>query len=225
MYEPSQRYAPPAGIEGIPTCTRWLLISNVAVFLLMTLTSLGPYLFAYGALFPTGGMSQIVYQDVVIRSTFQPWQVLTYGWLHGGIGHLVMNMFGVFMFGSVIERVWGQRRFFVYYLVCIVGAAVTQLLLQANGPTVGASGGLFGLLLAFGLMFPNQPLLILFVPVPVKAKWAVLGYGAVELFFGLSGQWSGVAHFAHLGGMVSGLLLLLFWTNRLPVKPRPGKLW
>ncbi|MGF1453243.1 MAG: rhomboid family intramembrane serine protease [Opitutales bacterium] len=212
MSLPESPCAPPTSLGGIPTATRWILSSNLLVFAAQLL-GYSNWLLSWGALWPLDS------------GYFRPWQLVTYGWLHGGIGHIAVNMIGVFMFGSVIERVWGAQRFLVFYLACVIGAALTQLALIPQGLTIGASGGLFGLLLAFGLMFPNERLLILFFPFPVKAKWVVIGYGAVELFLGLSGSWQGVAHFAHLGGMLTGLLLILFWTDRLPIKPRPGKLW
>ena len=117
-----------------------------------------------------------------------------------------------------MEHTWGPARFAVYYFVCVIGAALVQLLvtspLVAGGtgaPTLGASGGVFGILLAFGLMFPEQRILLLFPPIPIRAKWFVLIYGIVELVFGVTGTMSGVAHFAHLGGMVFGLALIVWW--------------
>ncbi len=224
MHEPSPQYAPPQSVNRLPTATRWVLISNIALFGLF-FVGFQPWLIAYGALFSWGEPTQVLIDRVLVTSQFQLWQLVTYGWLHGGLAHLLLNMFGVFMFGSVIERVWGTKRFFVYYVACIVGAGLVQQVVVSEGLTVGASGGLFGLLLAFGLMFPRQPLYFLFIPFPIQARWAVLIYGGVELVLGLSNTWQGIAHFAHLGGMGTGLLLLLFWTNRLPLKPRPGHLW
>ncbi len=152
------------------------------------------------------------------ETLFRFWQVVSYGWLHGSFQHWAVNMFGVFMFGKVIEAVWGSWRFLVYYLVCVIGAAITQLAVPFFGgiaaPTVGASGGLFGLLLAFGVMFPNQKILLLIPPIPLKAKYFVVGYGALELFLGISGTRTGIAHFAHLGGMVFGLFFIWIWKAR-----------
>jgi membrane associated rhomboid family serine protease len=132
------------------------------------------------------------------------------------------------MFGTLIELVWGSRRFLVYYFTCVVGAAIVHLAvlaLMSSGPvdpipTVGASGGVFGILLAFGLRFPNQYILLLIPPIPIKAKYFVVIFGAVELYFGITGTQAGVAHFAHLGGMAAGLLLILYWRGKLPWKPR-----
>jgi membrane associated rhomboid family serine protease len=131
-------------------------------------------------------------------------------------------MYALWLFGSRLEYLWGARRFAIYYLTCVVGAALTQLvvselaLLQGTPayPVLGASGGVFGLLLAFGLLFPETELLLLFPPIPIKAKWFVLGYGVIELFAGVTGTVEGVAHFAHLGGMLTGWLLLSYWLGR-----------
>ena len=146
---------------------------------------------------------------------FWPWQLVTYGFLHGSLMHLFLNMFALYMFGPLIERAWGKRRFLVYYFVCLVGAGLVQLtvtyLTGAPRPTIGASGAVFGLLLAFGMMYPNERILLIFPPIPLKAKWFVLAYGALTLFFGMTGTMAGVAHFAHLGGMIFGLGLILFW--------------
>jgi len=154
---------------------------------------------------------------------FQPWQLITYAFLHGSFNHLFFNMFAVWMFGTPLERAWGSQRFATYYAVCVLGAAVAQIAVQQTSgdvyPTVGASGGVFGLLLAYGVMWPNNRIFLIFFPVPVKAKWFVLLYGMAELLFGLTGTMPGVAHFAHLGGMVFGVVLLWKWGWR------PGMSW
>ncbi len=154
---------------------------------------------------------------------FQPWQVLTYGFLHGGFNHLFFNMFAVWMFGTPLEQAWGSQRFASFYMVCVLGAAVAQIVVQqlTGGiyPTIGASGGVFGLLLAYGVMWPNNRMFLIFLPIPIKAKWFVLIYGAVELVFGVTGAMPGIAHFAHLGGMVFGAGLLWKWGWR------PGMTW
>jgi membrane associated rhomboid family serine protease len=146
---------------------------------------------------------------------FAPWQLISYGFLHGGLMHLFLNMFALYMFGPLIERAWGSRRFLIYYFVCLIGAGLVQLLVTylmgAPRPTIGASGAMFGLLLAFGMMYPNERILLIFPPIPMKAKWFVIGYGALTLFFGMTGTMAGVAHFAHLGGMLFGLVLILYW--------------
>jgi membrane associated rhomboid family serine protease len=157
---------------------------------------------------------------------FAPWQLVTYAFLHGGMTHLFFNMFALWMFGSQIELRWGARRFAFYYLFCVIGAGALQLMISTSAaksgmiyPTIGASGGVFGVLLAFGMMFPNQRIVLLFPPIPIKAKWFVLGYGVLELWMGITGTQPGIAHFAHLGGMLFGLVLILYWRGKLPVRP------
>lgn len=146
---------------------------------------------------------------------FAPWQLVSYGFLHGGLAHLFFNMFALYMFGRPIESAWGTRRFLIFYFVCLVGAGLVQLVVAAVSgqvyPTIGASGAVFGLLLAFGMMYPNSTIMLLIPPIPMKAKWFVIGYGLLTLFFGMTGTMSGIAHFAHLGGMLFGLALILFW--------------
>ena len=150
---------------------------------------------------------------------FAPYQLVSYGFLHGSFNHLFFNMFAVWMFGTPLERSWGSRRFATYYLVCVVGAAIIQLAVQLfeGGvyPTIGASGGVFGLLLAYGVMWPENRIFLIFLPVPIKAKWFVLIYGGVELMLGFTRAMPGIAHFAHLGGMIFGAVLLYKWGWRL----------
>jgi membrane associated rhomboid family serine protease len=150
---------------------------------------------------------------------FQAWQVVTYAFLHGGFTHLLFNMFALYMFGPEIERLVGSKRFAVYYGVCVVTAALTQLavLHLEDGPsiaTVGASGGIFGLLLAYGLAFPHRKLMLIFPPIPMPAWLFVTLYGLLEIYLGVSGRAAGVAHFAHLGGMIGGFVLILYWRNQ-----------
>jgi len=146
---------------------------------------------------------------------FMPWQVITYAFLHGGMAHLAFNMLGVFMFGSDLERVWGPRRYLAFYLVSAVAAAITQLLFAgASGtfaPTIGASGAVFGLLLGFAMVFPRRIIVPLIPPIPMRAPIFVAIYGVLELILGVTGTQEGVAHFAHLGGMVGGYLMLRYW--------------
>ncbi|ULB35433.1 MULTISPECIES: rhomboid family intramembrane serine protease [Proteiniphilum] len=160
---------------------------------------------------------------------FRIYQLVTYMFLHDpySFSHVFFNMFAVFMFGRTLEQVWGSRRFIAYYLVTGIGAGLVQMLIiyfriQAilpqemfslvNSVTVGASGAVFGILLAFGMLFPNAQLFIIPFPFPIKAKWFVIGYGLLELFFGVANR-SGdnVAHFAHLGGMLFGIFMILYW--------------
>jgi membrane associated rhomboid family serine protease len=150
---------------------------------------------------------------------FWPWQVVSYGFLHFDFNHLFFNMLGLWMFGGELEQVWGHKRFLVFFFASVVAAALTQLLVNAvlgsGAPTVGASGGLFGLLLAFAMIFPNRIILLFFV-IPMKAKWLVALYGVIELYQGVYVLNSGVAHFAHLGGMLGGLLTLRYWRGQAP---------
>ncbi len=152
------------------------------------------------------------------NSPFAIWQVVTYSFLHGGLPHLFFNMFALWMFGRNIEWLMGSRRFLVYYLACVVGAAVVQLIVASTQtsiyPTIGASGGVFGILLAFGMAFPNRMIVLLIPPIPMKAKYFVILYGLLELYFGMTGIAPGVAHFAHLGGMLFGYLLIQYWRRQ-----------
>jgi len=189
----------------IPPVTQALLLANVAIFFLGEL--LGPGLLSTFALWPieSGG--------------FLPWQVVSYSFLPGNFNPLFFNMLGLWMFGSELEHLWGQRRFLVFYFASVIAAALTQLLvnylLGTGGPTIGASGGLFGLLLAFAVLFPNRTILLFFV-IPMKAKWLALLYGVLELYQGVYVMSSGVAHFAHLGGMLGGYLTLRYWRGQAP---------
>ena len=164
---------------------------------------------------------------------FRPYQYLSHMFMHGSITHIFFNMFALWMFGRVLESVWGSKRFLIYYLVTGLGAAALHTLvlwLQMGNlateaqafintpsidiPTVGASGAVFGVLLAFGMLFPNTRLMLLFPPIPIKAKWFVIGYGVIELFAGVLNQpGDNIAHFAHLGGMIFGFLLIKFWNK------------
>ncbi len=154
---------------------------------------------------------------------FKLYQVVTYMFMHADINHLFFNMFSLWMFGRTLEQVMGQKRFLTYYMVCGIFAGLIQIAVSyathSLTPTVGASGSVFGLLLAFGVMFPNTVIMLLIPPIPIKAKWFVMIYGVIELFLGVSGRQIGVAHFAHLGGMIGGYLLLMYW-KRVNSRPR-----
>lgn len=150
--------------------------------------------------------------------SFYPWQVLTYGFLHSKymFAHILFNMFALFMFGSDIERLFGPKRYLVYYIVCVIGAAVMHLIVVTAAhlppaPVVGASGGVFGILLAYGMAFPHRKLFIIPIPIPLPAWLLVTGYGAIELYLGITQTSQGVAHFAHLGGMATGFVLIRYW--------------
>ena len=210
----------------LPPVTQALLIANGALFLLQSL--LGQTTFEAFMLWPPSGL----FDPFSPGQNFQPWQLLTYGFLHGSIGHLLFNMLALYMFGAPLELTWGPRRFLAYYLICVVGAGLCQLAVgwwsvSSGGPvyaTVGASGGVFGLLLAYGMLFPNQRVMLLFPPIPMKARTLVILYGLFELGVGLTGLQPGVAHFAHLGGMLFGWLLIRYWRGQPPFggsKPKP----
>jgi len=189
-----------------------LLVANILLFFVNA--ALGNSLDGWFALWPLG----LLGPDSVYRLAppFMPWQLVSYAFLHGGWLHLGLNMYALWMFGRELEYIWGPRRFAIYYFACVVGAAlahlvVAEFLLMQGGqayPVIGASGGVFGLLLAFGMLFPRVQLMLLFPPIPIEARWFVIGYGAIELFAGVTGSAEGVAHFAHLGGMFTGWLLL-----------------
>ncbi|MBS1218281.1 MAG: rhomboid family intrarane serine protease [Proteobacteria bacterium] len=196
----------------MPPVTRLLLIANVAVFLLQFV--FGDLLIVWFALWPFNTPAEF-------GAGFLPWQVLTYGFLHGGLVHIGFNMLALYMFGGQIEQVFGSRRFLIYYLGCVFSAALAQLAMSALSgsppfPTVGASGGVFGLLLAYGLFFPRRTVMLLFPPIPMPAWLFVTLYGLLELYLGVTGTAAGIAHFAHLGGMLGGYLLIRQWRRRPP---------
>lgn len=143
---------------------------------------------------------------------FKPYQLVTHMFAHGGFFHLFFNMFVLWMFGSMLERVWGPKRFFIFYFACGLAAGVAHLLLQ-NAPAVGASGAIMGLFAAFAYLFPNTQLIIFPFPVPVKAKYAVAIMAAFDLFGGVNSAGSNIAHFAHLGGLAMGFILVLIWNK------------
>lgn len=140
---------------------------------------------------------------------FHLWQPITYMFMHAGLDHIFFNMFALWMFGYILENYWGTRRFLFYYFVCGVGAGLLNLLFAGVNPTVGASGAVYGILLAFGMLFPEERIYLYFL-LPIKAKWFVIGYAVIELLLGVSSM-DGIAHFAHLGGMLFGLLMILYW--------------
>jgi membrane associated rhomboid family serine protease len=191
----------------IPPLTRALMIACTVIFMLQQVV----FLSGVFALWPIGS------------GNFLPWQLVSYAFLHGGMGHLFFNMLGLWMFGSELERVWGQQRYWQFLLAGVLTAALAQLIITAlagsNVPTVGASGALYALLLAFGMLFPNRVIMPLFPPIPMKARTFVIVFGALELLLGLMDV-GGVAHFAHLGGMVGGFLMIRFWRGQSPFGSR-----
>jgi membrane associated rhomboid family serine protease len=154
-----------------------------------------------------------------VAGAFRFWQLLTYGFLHGSLMHLLLNMYALWLFGQVLETQLGSKRFLAFYLACIIGSALFHLLVQqlismqgsVAQPVIGASGGTFGLLMAFAYLYPDNWLYLLIPPMPVRAKWFVLVYGIMELVFGVTGTVNGIAHFAHLGGMLTAYLLVRYW--------------
>ncbi len=220
----------PGGFSVLPTVVKNLVIINVLFFLatIAAETVLRIDLSDYLGLHYIGA------------SDFQSYQLVTYMFMHGSFGHLFFNMFALWMFGNTLERIWGPNRFLLFYFVCGIGAGLAQELVQyiqylttlqgydnvriaANHiipmseylnmlTTVGASGAVYGILLAFGMMFPNSTIYIYFA-IPLKAKWFVLIYGIIELFAGFTSV-DNVAHFAHVGGMLFGLILILYWKKK-----------
>jgi membrane associated rhomboid family serine protease len=187
----------------LPPVTQSLIIANVALFLLEYAG--GTPLFQWFALWPD--------------SNFAPWQLVTYSFLHGGLSHIFFNMLGLYMFGSDIERLFGSRFYLSYYFAAVLAASlshlgVTHLMGSPPVPMVGASGGVFGLLLAFGWYFPTRRVVLLFPPIPMSARTFVVVFGVLELFFGVTGTAAGVAHFAHLGGMLGGWLMIEYRRGR-----------
>ena len=190
--------------RNIPTITRNLLIINILAYLATWVLS--------GSGIDLAFLCGLHY---VGSPYFNFYQIITYQFLHGGITHLFFNMFALWMFGRIMEQVWGPKKFLFYYLACGIGAGLSQelvqWLMQSYSLTIGASGAVYGILLAFGMTFPDERMFIFPLPVPIKAKWFVIGYAAIELFSALSMAGDGVAHMAHLGGMLFGFLIIWYW--------------
>ena len=219
----------PNRFSFLPVVVKNLLIINAIMFLAdVVLTRFGIQL------------NEILGLHFFMASGFRPYQLLTYMFMHANFSHLFFNMFALWMFGNTLENIWGTKRFLMYYLICGLGAAVmqegvqyieyvTQLSHYQNVnigssvipmseylnymTTVGASGAIYGLLLAFGMMFPNSLIYLYFV-MPIKAKWFVIGYAVIELLTGVFSSGDQVAHFAHLGGMLVGLIIILIWKKK-----------
>ena len=193
-------------MRNLPVITKSLLIANVVMWLLTVLfKQYGIYLVNYLGLF------------YYPSPYFHWWQPLTYMFMHANFSHLFFNMFAVLMFGPVLEQKWGTTKFLIYYIICGLGAGLVQELVWAMmgsgvAVTIGASGAVFGILLAFGWLFPDVPMFIFFIPIPIRARTLVIIYAVVEIFAGINPfHTDNVAHFAHLGGMLFGLILLLWW--------------
>lgn len=197
----------------MPPVTQALLGLNIIGYAFQQM--MGPWLMAHFALWPMADQMAPGYPSL------EPWQFVSYGFLHGSMLHLGFNMLGLWMLGRDVEHTFGSKRYLQYYLTCVVTAAIAQLLVGQllswpPFPTVGASGGVFGLLLAFGMLFPERRVLLLFPPIPMKARTFVTLYGGIELVLGITGSESGVAHFAHLGGLAGGFFLIQYWRGRWP---------
>jgi len=196
----SPQYSPNTQLSIFPPAVKHLLIINLLAFVALSTPVVSEYLFTYGALWP------------IDSGRFGVWQLISYMFLHAGFGHIFFNLFALWMFGQAIENFWGTNRFVIYYFLTGIGAALLHMLIGGGGaPTLGASGAVYGILLASGMMFPNRPIMLLFPPIPIKAKYFVAIFGAIELISGLTRTNSGVAHFAHLGGMLVGFILIKYW--------------
>ena len=185
---------------NITSGVRILLIATIGSFVLQSFA--GDGLISSFALWP-------------LQANFMPWQLLTYAFLHGSLAHIFFNMYGLWLFGTEMENLMGRRAFLKLYFASVLSAGAMQLLVTTMTgnvyPTVGASGGVFGLLLAYGICFPNRVLVLLFPPIPLPAWLFVTIYAVIELVLGVTGSMEGVAHFAHLGGMVGGYLVISNW--------------
>jgi membrane associated rhomboid family serine protease len=195
---------------GLPPVTQWLIIANVAVYVLGASGS--SFLEAF-ALWPPASF----------ESRFEIWQLVTYSFLHGNLAHIFFNMLALYMFGGEIERLFGSRFYALYYFASVISAAICHLVVTAAigsppAPMVGASGGIYGLLLAFGIYFPHRRVLLLFPPIPLPARVFVFGFAALELFLGITQTAAGVAHFAHLGGMLGGWLMIQYRRRGFPFR-------
>ena len=202
MYQSS-----PYGAGFFPPGVKHLLIINILFFIAQSTPVVSYILDGLFVLFPPhfgiGGFPLEPYK-------FYPWQLVSYMFLHGNFSHILFNLFALWMFGQQIEAQWGTRRFVTYYFLTGIGAALLHLFVSPS-PVIGASGGVFGILLAYGMLFPNRQIMLLIPPIPIKAKYLVIGYGALELINGIGSLQTGVAHFAHLGGMIAGFILIRYW--------------
>ena len=185
-----------------PSGVHIILISTIACYLLQSVAGAGAI--TSFALWP-------------LQSNFKLWQLVTYAFLHGSITHIAFNMYGLWLFGRQVENLLGRRVFLQLYFASVISAALMQLLATAYSggvyPTIGASGGVFGVLLAYGMFFPNQVIMLLIPPIPMPARVFVVLYAGLELILGVTGTEAGVAHFAHLGGMVGGYLVIHHWRS------------
>lgn len=182
-----------------------LIIINVIVFVAQYLLD------------NTGGQSGWLTNKLALYSydtgLFKPYQLVTHMFAHGGFFHILFNMYALWLFGAVLEKTWGPKRFLIFYLVCGLAAGLTQMFLVSQGAAIGASGAVMGLLAAFAYTFPNVEFFILPIPFPIKAKYLAMVYAAIDIFGGFSGGGDNVAHFAHLGGLAMGFILAIIWNK------------
>lgn len=195
------------GFRFFPPVIKTLLLANIGMFIVTGFFGL----FRIGGV-PLAGAIGSVLPLYPLGDGFQVWQLITYLFMHGGLMHLVFNMFALWMFGMELENTWGSKKFLIYYMICGIGAGVSNLLVAPlfgqAGPTVGASGAIYGVLIAFGMMFPDRPIFIYFL-LPIRAKYFVLLYILLEVYSGVTGTSDGIAHFAHLGGAAVGFVYIL----------------
>jgi membrane associated rhomboid family serine protease len=182
-----------------------LIIINVIVFV------------AQLAFDKTGGQNQWLTNRLALYSydtgLFKPYQLVTHMFAHGSFFHILFNMYALWLFGAVLEKTWGPKRFLIFYFVCGLAAGLTQMFLVSQGAAIGASGAVMGLLAAFAYTFPNVEFFILPIPFPIKAKYLAIVYAAIDIFGGFSGGGDNVAHFAHLGGLAMGFILAILWNK------------
>ena len=190
-------------MSNVPKAVKHIILINVLMLVLTYLNN--PLMSKWFALNP-------------ISFIWKPWQLVTYMFMHGGFGHIFFNMYTLFIFGSVLENVWGTKKFLTFYFVTGIGAALVnigvQYLTGSFALTVGASGAIYGILMGYAMLYPDSRLTLLFPPVSMKAKWFVLIFAAIELLTGVTGMGGGIAHFAHLGGLIFGYLLILYWKKK-----------
>ena len=191
-------------MSNVPKAVKHIILINVLMLVLTYLNN--PLMSKWFALNP-------------ISFIWKPWQLVTYMFMHGGLGHLFFNMYTLFIFGSVLENVWGTKKFLTFYFVTGIGAALVnigvQYLTGSFALTVGASGAIYGILMGYAMLYPDSMLTLVLPPVSMKAKWFVLIFAGIELLLGISNNPAdNVAHFAHLGGLIFAFLLLMFWKKR-----------
>lgn len=189
---------------NIPKAVKHIILINILMLVLTYLNN--PLMSKWFALNP-------------ITFLWKPWQLVTYMFMHGGIGHLFFNMYTLFIFGSVLENVWGTKKFLTFYFVTGIGAALVNIGVQhltgSFALTVGASGAIYGILMGYAMLYPDSMLTLIFPPVSLKAKWFVLIFAGIELLLGISNNPAdNVAHFAHLGGLVFAFLLIMYWKKK-----------